>query len=121
MKLELKQLAPYLPYNLVCSSQHLLEDEILTGITCDDKTIWCEYEVGLTSIDKCKPILRPLSDLSKPEYDDFKHKYSLRELEDYSNLNANSWGLECGLRLFEMHFDVFGLIEKGLAININTL
>ena len=25
------------------------------------------------------------------------------------------------LQLFEWHFDVFGLIEKGIAIDINTL
>lgn len=115
MKLELKHLAHYLPYKV----KIYVDTEY--GKTREP------WELGMHTIDIAimydsnKMILHPLSDLSKSEYDDFKHKYSLREIEDYSNLNANSWGLECGLRLFEMHFDVFGLIEKGLAIDINTL
>ena len=35
------------------------------------------------------------------------------------SLNKNNyWKIE---KLFEWHFDVFGLIEKGLAINVNDL
>jgi len=117
MKLELKHLAPYLPYKLqivyedyACELEGLdthIDSVIVERVNCD-----LEY---------IKPILRPLSDLNKEEYADFKHKYNLREIEDWNNANPNSWSLECAIRLFQMHFDVFGLIEKGLAVDINTL
>ena len=43
---------------------------------------------------------------------------SKRYLEKWKYETTNYETIE---KLFEWHFDVFGLIEKGLAIDINTL
>ena len=73
-----------------------------------------------------KPILRPLSDLTKEEY-----KIELRKML-YKFDNDSIYGIisdikdgyaEYGLMVFcfDHHFDVFGLLENNLAIDINTL
>ena len=88
-----------------------------------------------------KPILHPLSDLTKPikveEYNDGKEFVPIEELsdnmlfidnglhiEDYFLTSENA-GIFDSYRiiqaLFQWHFDVFGLIEKKLAIDINIL
>lgn len=136
-KLELKHLAPYLPYGLKMEKNkdnhavRLNTYYILTGVLSDSAIGWGD-----------KPILRPLSDLTKEggfnldslpkdiicgewvqefydlinnrvndpdlDYDEIQY---LIELAPYKFIEA----------LLENHFDVFGLIEKGLAIDINTL
>ena len=95
-----------------------------------------------------KPILRPLSDLNRAEYynDELfvptdRLRTQLRELElteinfKYKGcIKYTHWfsfydnevpvlGLPYWItrRLFEWHFDVFDLIDRGLAIDINTL
>tara|TARA_R110000803_G_C11885991_1_gene310365 strand:+ start:427 stop:813 length:387 start_codon:yes stop_codon:yes gene_type:complete len=126
MKLELKHLAPYLTYGLKCKSTTILFGEEDNGI----------YEMSLISMRGVlkgtgKPILRPLSDLTK-------------EIEVNGNLfipnhhplfkifiNADmDWFMDnCPFfvdyvqvqKLLEWHFDIFGLIDKELAIDINTL
>jgi hypothetical protein len=100
---------------------------------------------------KVKPILRPLSDLNtkygediinehsinilieekfKLEYGIFSHYKGFLNIEldgDYDlRYDSNkSIGFdvifEIQKQLFKNHYDVFGLIEKGLAIDINTL
>lgn len=129
MKLELKHLAPYLPYGLI--------------YVYDGKKYKCSSTIGLKFIgyddnqdswhyvDDCKPILRPLSDLTKEiEVNGEKfvpiEKYNYLRFEEISNYNGGQNVLnfiqvrEHNL-LLEMHFDVFGLIPQGLAIDINTL
>lgn len=89
------------------------------------------------SAEECILILRPLSDLTKEiEINGEKfvpmieiknlELYSHYELEDfiinnfkYGSIESLSYQLLC--QLFSWHFDVFGLINKGLAIDINTL
>ena len=70
-----------------------------------------------------KLILRPMEDLKY--YVDFLNTYYVdfdksegclvkRKNENFTRLNELDF-------LFKNHFDVFGLIEKGLAVGINTL
>ena len=120
MKLELKHLAPYLPYGLE------IENSIGKIIQLTVMDFGYHVDRGF------KPILRPLSDLTKEdvalitEYSDienvayngnpsnlyFTNTEEKTFLEDYvDSLNY----------LYSRHFDVFGLIEAGLAIDINTL
>ena len=116
MKLELKHLAPYLPYGLKILSKYKNDVE---GIV---------YLMGIENIetiithDSRKPILRPLSDLTIEFKDDFRFTERAITIHKYG---LNHWlkGLRFDIVefLFENHFDVFGLIEKGLAIDINTL
>jgi hypothetical protein len=91
-------------------------------------------------LNKFKPILRPLSDLIKPCLPD--GKTPMRELFGLSWLDdADEWDSDTLLmynismgncktghvpfwiitKLYEWHFDIHGLIEKGEAIDINTL
>lgn len=82
--------------------------------------------------DTIKPILRPLSDFVK-NLDKWEHIHDEFSVLSYDHfvdrffffgIDENSADrLEYGqLKLFlKNHFDVFGLIENGLAIDINTL
>jgi len=127
MKLELKHLAPYLPYGLKVQTS-LNEVYILEGLNRENA-----YLVGLTyaaDIFSIKPILRPMSDYEKIENDfdlstDFDSTY-VASNEDLACINTGnatylSDMLQVTAFLFANHFDVFGLIPAGLAIDINTL
>ena len=124
-KLELKHLAPYLPYGLkilyqgdVCELEGLSIDLSISVLTDEGD----EY----STIKYIKPILKPLSDLTK-EIEHNGEKFvptkvlSVWDLEgitinDIKHIPVNLYEL-----LLEWHFDVFGLIEKGLAINKNEI
>lgn len=191
MKLEIKNLAPYLPYGIdamfdgriygqivgIDVSSLLYEIKVIEGF--DNNTPiykrWCVLDT--------KPILRPLSDLTKEiehngekfvpiewlfnnlvdDTDVIDFDYEFKEeikpsfqiddgwnhcmtlINDYghsvcfsydSNSNSFMLGIEsrpgvewCMIsnqyemfqKLFEWHFDIFGLIENNLAININKI
>jgi len=140
-ELGFEHLAPYLPYGLkgtigaTGNPIVTLKGGDLDRIKKNESTF--------------KPILRPLSDLTKttleilfneaiksenkPEYTNFisgeettltvTYKMMGDVFTDFI-INRNSIELTdyqyCRM-LFKNHFDVFGLIDKGLAININEL
>lgn len=133
MKLETKHLAPYLPYNLKCevlnSGQEKEIGEMIAvyndGSACFGNIV--ESEKGFEYI---KPILQPLFN------DNFDYTIFLMDnfpeekwADAYNDImNGVGFGVkieqipyELHEFLFENHIDVFGLIEKGLAIDINTL
>lgn len=149
MKLELKHLAAYLPYNLkvVVNSNDKIIIEPMVGIKHGN------VYVGGNAIDvsdgwQFKPILRPLSDLAKEITIETETFTPIEWFEIGDDGNA-SLEYDCGnlkiiseliliakhdidkaisflpfgavQKLFEWHFDVFGLIHEGLAIDINTL
>jgi len=123
MKLESKHLAPYLPYGLKVL---LVNHKSLDG----KEHIFNMNSINVDVIKGTirKPILRPLSDLAG-EIERLKKlsSFSIDEgwIEDcISKISpADILDFPFGIVqfLFENHFDVFGLIEKGLAININDL
>jgi hypothetical protein len=164
--LELKHIAPYLPYGLKCQIGGYVNREILgyrrdakgdVKLLCNDST-----DRGMKAyyhIDCCKPILRPMSELTKPLPDctipivglakiaaeywgvDFEvdkispfgagvrsidgHEFGFTGLEFYF-LDDEEDPIEINQLtyfqyLFEHHFDVYGLIDEGLAIDINTI
>lgn len=139
MELELKHLAPYLPYELkllssfnepaTISNLHLtdLDSRKAVCLQLDGVPITFRSE----NLDTIKPILRPLSDLTKEiEVDgEFTIVYNNLELEKYLNIDTwdkleywiNYLPFEIVTSFFKHHFDVFRLIEKGLAVDINTL
>lgn len=195
MKLELKHIAPYLPYGLKIFTDYDGIQEINGMPDLFHASYYCEKtDAGdEPHIEQIKPILRPLSDLTKEIevngekfvpmikllylYEtNFFHeeellkciifdidsiiscehkKYELLRREDFivtfkvetSNMGTlvysftydpkirrfayrdetNSRPLGVAFQydlfqlLFEWHFDVFGLIEQGLAIDLNTL
>jgi len=133
MKLELKHITPYLPYGLKLYYEYTNKigeiSNIYTigeGYDNDDIKISVDYSEA-EHIWMFKPILRPLSDLNIFDFGSktpnkgvasefnaalhiINHKGKLQVLE--------YWFMQL---LLEHHFDVFGLIEKKLAIDINTL
>ena len=124
-KLELKHLAPYLPYKIkgrfqVKDVNEKAPVEIRNKLLrTDNVDFFLRY---------CKPILRPLSDLTKEEllHQGFWHHidYLTHELIHHLK-NDKDAILKCPYThiqyLFEHHYDVFSLIPEGLAIDINTL
>ena len=120
MKLELKHLSPYLPYGLKisCNNDNVIE----MGAYPSPKRKLIDIE-SVCGTPEWKPILRPLSDLTK-EIEHNGEKLSKRTMEV---IKDRDWGLihfcphHDVKKLFEWHFDVHGLIEAGLAIDINTL
>ena len=125
MKLELKHLAPYLPYSLklIVSSVDGSDYELLTGLISQNGQSIAQISNTDYYLDDVEendfsiaPILRPISDLKKNEFpfelgtytEDFK--FYLKDTE-YQFIE----------KMLELHFDVFGLIEKELAIDINSL
>lgn len=125
MKLELKHLSPYLPYELKLvwnrgiNDIEMFQDNIshVIRLANDDE----DRE------DRWKPILRPLSDiLNKNEeflfiYDKLTSFKSVSELLDFKNtLDLSTITYNEVILLLKHHFDIFGLIKAGLAIDINT-
>lgn len=158
VKLEFKHLAPYFPYGLImCEEVPRTNDKLETVInhdkgeflsylgTSEPYIVWrCIYqhskkvwfrETPINQLGKkIKPILMPLSDLTKEhtwkgETAPYWWFVSEEDSPDYNLLMKFKEGelfpreLSYGLidYLIENHFDIFGLIEKGLAIDINTL
>jgi hypothetical protein len=138
MKLELKHLAPYLPYGLKIEINNYKQDYVglrmakITGYYFMNFEPYFTYEGGATgkSFKSFKPILRPLSDLAKEiEINGASfipittYVYYNIEMDSIIGLNKTQINTPYGLMkyLFEWHFDVFGLIENNLAIDINTL
>jgi hypothetical protein len=122
-KMEREKIIPYLPYNLQlwhiknkCAYPLVVGNTSISlrgGLRID------EYES-----EGCKPILRPISDLDGEYLSnsnlDLLDQIKLDDLRDKSILFCNlEYHLAC--HLFKNHFDVFGLIEEGEAIDINTL
>ena len=123
MKLELKHLAPYLPYSL-----EVIHSEVNKAMPVTPLVLQ-----GILD-HQDKPLLRPLSDLTNyveeleqfcPHTDDERYNDDGEDgfeinLQSFANLDTrlrlNWFCYEFYQKLFELHFDVFGLIEAGLAI-----
>ena len=147
MALELKQIAPYLPYGLKWKFDG--EDFIydVVGLDITDKGIKLEspyYDYGSCPLNEGYPVLRPLSQLV-----DSRYLFKVVSMQ-YVNINhadkcfIKNDGVYYGTTrlttfnymhteaiqalpyyvvqyLLGHYFDVFGLIDKGLAIDINKL
>jgi len=134
MKLELKYLAGYLPYDL--NTRYLLSNVVNIDQFMDElrykklTAANCDFVLQF-----CKPILRPLSDLTKKiEVNGEKFVPIIKLNLDYDwsdNISIYDFSTITGLNmediyfvtdsLLEWHFDIYGLIDAGLAIDINTL
>ena len=144
MELEFKHIAPYLPYGLnwFCLDKdsreieelplvsiNLASEELSIGgmdITIDE----LPYPNGLT----IKPILRPLSDLTSEQLEEEMrkrgHSSHIHWTTKESHIRIKNYGREGWLNtipfaiiqyLFENHYDVFGLIENGLAHKMENI
>lgn len=181
MKLELKHLAPYLPYGLKVLRSRINGNERHTVRGMSAYNIFTQSDgTSLISIKKIKPILRPLSDLTnaithdgntfipllelansnyyiesnlsnkfdlfQKNNDSYYIAYSSKESINKYQFNVGTFDEKGGdnnlyfrfyshnnrernhysditnyQNMFRWHFDVFGLIDKGLAVDINTI
>jgi len=144
MKLELKHLAGYLPYGLKIQTNSTNYKETYTLFSLDP--FGFGFKEGELFFKRCKPILRPLSDLTK-EIEVNGEKFvpidKINEDKEYGlvigslekiSLDNLFWEDKCILnmlnifeinklnsKLIEWHFDIYGLIENNLAIDKNTI
>lgn len=146
MQLELKHLAAYLPYGLklISESEHESSEPNIYDLNSIDVGVkMVNFGWGAAKeLTEIKPILRPLSDLTKEIEVNGKKIITAHELvkisdgwisddENFSQWIYNYFNdiskypkyihdllTEC---LLKNHFDIFNLIPNGLAIDINTL
>lgn len=161
-KLELKHLAPYLPYNIKVHLDKWNEEvvgykfepngEIRLQMLISRNKNQKRIIFWTPKIEHCKIILRPLSDLIKLGDDNIpinEHTINmligesgtygrvtmehyednielLVESDNYQNYDSEK-SIDFDLfekvrcELLKGHYDIFGLIKKGLAIDINTI
>ena len=127
MKLELKHLASYLPYGLkgFCTDD-LQGVEIMNGLQkISDNCIEVISDKEPMDLVYFKPILFPLSSLTK---EDVKNFYQFNN-DDFKSIDLKEWAEDLMFSiktkepfqlsqfeyLFSKKFDVFGLIDAGLA------
>lgn len=127
MKLEIKHLAPYLPYGLKAKFQAKNKKTCrkyvigTISVMYSDCSICCYDTVNATP-DNFKPILRPLSDYADINSDAMNRLNC--DMSEQINLNEFAIGYICLGSLYQStydlclknHIDVFGLIDKGLAL-----
>jgi len=126
-RLTIKELAPYLPYDLRMKGRNT--EYPLEGCHLDEWFNWGEMT-------KDKPLLRPLSQLTEeiehngerfvpkdkiPNYTKVDENGTLYVLVDGTQWQSNPlrWDYETVNWLISLHFDVFGLIDIGLALPID--
>ena len=140
-KLTLEHLSAYLPYGLKMTKNGFigvlktacLDLSMQSGyrikVSCSD---WWENNILNENI--YKPILRPLSDLTKKIEHNGKMFVPIEWLDE--NIKEPQIQSQCVSfndgyvemcyyleyqKLFEWYFDVFGLINKGLAVSIHDV
>lgn len=135
-KIELKHVAPYLPYNLKMIQKNDWHgndwsDYKIVHLTqiSDSEADWFYIGGSIegnwshhTSYEQFqfKPILRPLSDMTAEKLVELKFpEFDIYEiLTKKAVFNLPHYIYE---QLLAYHFDVFSLIPAGLAIDINTI
>lgn len=139
MKLELKHLAGYLPYELKINTQYGIDvpkqGHIYTMIGCSYKSdklmngkeglvfeVKEKYNKEMSNgYFSFKPILHPLSDYEK--FDEIVLEMTTNEtdmIDDNPDL-VKRLSYDVIDLMFKNHIDILGLIGSGLAIDINTL
>lgn len=128
-ELELKQIAPYLPYGLKIKTEKMFVGDPIMELTHEN----VYDKISLVSFfsfkqKNYKPILRPMSDLHKEievNGETFTPAERIKKMypsDTFSSTsNAAQWSYRIVQKLLEWHFDVYGLIDENLAININEL
>lgn len=126
MKLELKHLATYSPYKLML---------MIDGLSCEiegfdlHKTDTVIAERVSYKFEEVKPILRPFTDLTEKravsilgfdKIDDEGYR-QIYDLMRYGHEYTDCTRWDILEPLIEWKYDIFGLINEGLAIDINTL
>lgn len=135
MELEIKHLAPYLPYKIKGKSKNTGTIFTITGFN-DRNSITTYGDLGMSDFEGTQLLLRPLSDLhdyfiplfnsDNPdifEYlsDEYLKDYGIDNTSEILNFRAEYLPYGLVNLLLKHSFDVFGLIPEGIALDINTL
>lgn len=141
MELKIEYLSKYLPYGL----KVMMNDGLIywmhdtSGVVRQGDSL---HSVSIADClrSSCKPILRPLSDLNQEveilgenfipikklgtRYssivcDIYKNTINL-DVNDFDSINLLHYRVVFD-KLYSMHFDLFRLIDNGLAIDVNTI
>lgn len=139
MELELKHIAPYLPYGLKFEI-NIFDQATVNGLMVGINNKEIEFSGIRQTItesfcyDLCIPILRPKTDLNKEIIvNGEKHQMWLLlngckvldngKIENMNGCLFNILDLKYSQiqRMLEFHIDIFDLIPQGRAIDINTL
>lgn len=129
-----KIISSYLPYNVKIVNNVAFQEFGLCKNTIEElRGLMLDHvytDVDYFNIENCRLILRPLSDLDK-EIEHDGNKFNPLEYiweKDYESYTSSYFkshikGVPFGIiqKLLEWHFDINGLIERGLAIDINEL
>lgn len=144
MKLEMKHLAPYLPYGVkgqfdALGTLEVTAIEINKGIKGYDDNVDITSRRGLiksdtVDISNFKPLLIPLTQLNGQAYVDFAEwvlgqqfvimqgiNEAFLYLESLQSKLISDWPYAIVVELISMHFDVFGLIPAGLALSATEI
>lgn len=105
---QIEYIAPYLPYSLTAYRK----GSTPLRVTLLNYTTLFEHE-------ERKPVLRPLSDLKNNDLFSFDFDSELIFFIIEIEQEIQSW-FDTKI-LLSNHYDIFGLIEKKLAIDINTI
>lgn len=127
-----KDLCARLNTNLVCSIYRIddygvgYRDEILSGYCKGD--IWYEFYfgddcgIGIDNVSKIKPYLFPLSSMSEEQKKYISDRWGVNEDFDFEiDPNWGKYFVDLGDAVgfinwcYENHFDINGLIPRGLA------
>ena len=120
-KLTVNHIAPYLPYGL--KGKYTLSNVIILerGQKDEVREKTLDIENPLFFLKYCTPLLLPLDKLTKDFLvDGIEDVTNYLSISDIAKIKENVlYYIPYGhfLRLVSWHFDVFGLIEKGLAID----
>lgn len=133
-RIKIEEITPYLPYGLNIFDTESNRSHELIGI--DNKKLILRLSRfpyrTFGCLSEIKPILRPLSDLQNKELDfwiEFSEKIDEMQNDYLIDAIVNKYSYTKNIHdsfkiwnvLILMHFDVFNLIERGLAIDINIL
>lgn len=122
-KLTLEHLAPYLPYGLTGVEYQGAPIHKLVGFEDRYSTIvpiWRNIDDKSKSRIDCMPLLIPRSSLSETDYKNLGINPKWCGLVDWID-NPHSMTVWEFKYLLKMKIDVFCLIDKGLAIDINSI
>lgn len=132
MKLELKHIAPYLPYGLQVfhsrTKSDFTEIVLLTGEASDyilkkENLHFDIYKLILRSLHNFNDALEVEDFLGIDQWCDAYDEFFNSWFSDLANIDKLV--LQAPQSIFNYflanHFDVFGLIKQGLAVNVNSL
>lgn len=115
---KIEYLAGYLPFKL--KMQYIGQGRPFRGTKKVEELNIQNIELLMFSNHR-KPILYPLSDYEKfDEILDEMSDFEIQMIEDNPNLTKRL-SYDVIEAMFRNHIDIYGLIESGLAIDINTL